>query len=100
MPFCNTFIAGTKRTQAFAKRQVNVKTHRIFRIGRVYDGGLPAIHGKRLVIPIRNSWIARVSWAGNVIFLYKLIHYCVFTNTKLDPYQEFKNDFSHITRIS
>ncbi|PHK25449.1 hypothetical protein VF13_42545 [Nostoc linckia z16] len=68
----NTFIASAKRTHAFAKREVYVQAYPFGEVAflkSTQHGTLPYIGGKARIFPIRYSWIAGVSWPGDIIFL-------------------------------
>ena len=74
MSLSDAFMATTKRTQAFAKRQMNVQTD-AFRLvaflKRLNIGFVPFQCIISLHIPIRNRWITSVSWTRNIVFLYQ-----------------------------
>ena len=72
MSFGDTFVASAKGTHAFAKRQVYVNTYAFFGITFVKGTDkafFPYLAGKPTVVPIRNGRVARISGAGDVIFL-------------------------------
>jgi hypothetical protein len=78
MLFGNSFMAGTKSTKAFTKRQMDVQTDATFIIAffkTFYKRFLPLSKGKTTVIPIRHRWITGISWAGNIIFSNERVHF-------------------------
>ena len=72
MPFGNTFVATAESTQAFAKWKVNVEADALAGIAlgkSPVDRFFPFVHVDGFVIPVWNSWVACITWAGDIVFI-------------------------------
>ena len=70
MFFGNSFMATTKSAHTFTKGEMDINTYALFpRLVKALPYTfLPFFTGETIPIPVRDSWIAGITRAWNIIF--------------------------------